>query len=778
MKRLKKNSPNERTVVLLLIVFLTLFPTFAYCQLYFDGHVVKDKSLQIFSESKEIYNYPWTGGMNSCQFGEVDLNMDGIKDLFVFDRHGDRIMTFINGGTPNTVDYEYAPEYIDNFPDLFDWAILVDYNMDGKEDIFTYAGILPGIIVYKNVSDNELEFELEVYPYLESLQGSIYTNILVTDVDYPGISDIDNDGDLDILTFWGLGAFVDMHKNLSMENYGIPDSLDYEKTTSCWGHFAENDESNIIYLDTCLGGIGCQSNLNEVLNQNKDSRHTGSTFLLLDLNGDNDKDLVLGDVDYPNLLELINGGDPDSAYIISQDTLFPSYNKPVNLISMPAASYTDVDNNGISDLILSPFDPSLTTSKNKSSVWLYLNEGENNIPQFDFEQGNFLQDGMIDVGSGAYPVLEDYNGDGLEDLFISNYGYYIYSTYSPGLVLNSVYWSGITLFRNIGTITEPDFQHVTHDFENIQSLELTGIYLTFGDVDGDNDKDMIIGDESGTLKYFENQAGEEQPMEFAEPIEDYAGIDVGFFSTPQLYDLNLDGLLDIAIGEEAGNLNYFENIGTTSNPDFTFITDSLGKVNVTDPQVSYTGYSTPYFFKNMENETNLVIGSESGKVFYYKNIDDNLEGEFEENDSLYLIIDDEPFELMNGIRTGATLNDLNNDGYYDLIVGNYSGGLNFYPGAEPPGVSNISRQENFNFVLLLFPNPARDFINVSVKGNELSSHIHINLYNLMSKKVDSRSFSSNSIYELDVIQLRIGVYICELIIDKDIRLYERFIIVR
>ena len=70
---------------------------------------------------------------------------------------------------------------------------------------------------------------------------------------------------------------------------------------------------------------------------NKDNRHTGSTFLLLDLDADNDKDLVLGDVDYSNLIELVNGGDSDSAYMISQDTVFPSYNKPVNLMSMPAA---------------------------------------------------------------------------------------------------------------------------------------------------------------------------------------------------------------------------------------------------------------------------------------------------------------------------------------------------------------------------------------------------------------------------------------------------------
>ena len=30
--------------------------------------------------------YPWAGGMNSCQFGSIDLNFDGKSDLVIFDR--------------------------------------------------------------------------------------------------------------------------------------------------------------------------------------------------------------------------------------------------------------------------------------------------------------------------------------------------------------------------------------------------------------------------------------------------------------------------------------------------------------------------------------------------------------------------------------------------------------------------------------------------------------------------------------------------------------------
>lgn len=751
----------------------------ANAQLYFDGSTDKSNSVQVFDESKEILPYPWAGGMNSCQFGEIDLNLDGIMDLFVFDRQGNRILPFINGGAQNMTDYAYAPQYIANFPELFEWAILVDYNMDGKMDIFTYADILPGIIVYKNVSEAELAFELIVYPYLESYQGGGYTNILVTDVDYPGISDIDNDGDLDILTFWGLGAFVEMHLNLSMEKYGTPDSLDYIKTTSCWGYFAENDESNIIYLDTCMGGTNCNSEYLENVKDRK-TRHTGSTFLLLDLDGDNDKDLLLGDVDYPNLIQLINGGNPDSAYMISQDTAFPSNDKPVNLFSMPAAAYIDVNNDNINELILSPFDPGLTTSQNKNSVWLYDNSGANDYPEFDFADEGFIQSGMIDLGSGAYPVFEDYDGDGLADLIISNFGYYIYSYYAPGMFLESVYWSNIALYKNTGSTNNPAFTSITYDFANLHQYHLTGIFPSFGDLDGDSDKDMIIGMANGTLWYFENSADQNIIWEFNEPVVDYQNIDVGDFSTPQLYDLNGDDLLDLVIGETNGNLNYYENTGSATSPNFSFVTDSLGKVNVTDPQISYTGYSTPFFFANMEDEINLLVGSESGKIYYYTDIADNLEGEFEENDSLYLLINNEPFELMNGIRTGATLNDLDNDGYFDLFVGNYSGGLNYYYGTEAPPVSGFNKSNKDLIRCELYPNPASDMVFIDF-GNTLEyKYVHINVYNLTSTKVISTDLTYNLDLSLSVDFLPVGIYICEIILDgeKKEQVYKRLVISR
>jgi hypothetical protein len=63
----------------------------------------------------------------------IDLNGDGKKDLFVFDRQGGVVLTFLQ----TSAGLAYAPQYETMFPELSDWVKLIDYNCDGKLDIFS-----------------------------------------------------------------------------------------------------------------------------------------------------------------------------------------------------------------------------------------------------------------------------------------------------------------------------------------------------------------------------------------------------------------------------------------------------------------------------------------------------------------------------------------------------------------------------------------------------------------------------------------------------------------
>ncbi len=679
--------------------------------------------VKVFSDSRFEFKYPWAGGMNSCQFGKTDLDLDGVKDLVVFDRIGDRIMPFLVVNSAGSYDYRYAPEYAGKFPSLSHWVIFVDYNLDGKVDLFTYSPGYAGMIVYKNTSVTELEFRVEVFPYLKSFQGGGYVNILVTYADYPAITDLDNDGDLDILTFYGLGSFVEKHKNQSMEKYGHADSLDFERTEYCWGYFAESEESNDLTLDTCLrcgeawrhGGMaGSKITWNlEPGTWNKETRHTGSTFCIMDLNADALPDLLLGDVDYPNLVALYNGGNIDTAHMTSFDWQYPPGDQAVNLYSMPAAFYDDFDFDGIKDLLVSPFDPSPFNPENFRSNWLYHNYGSNQGPQFSLHTSSFLQKDMLDFGAGAYPVFFDADQDGLQDLVVGNYGYYDSSYLDQNLILHTIHKGHLAWLRNSGTITQPAFTLVDRDFANISLLNLVGVMPAFGDLDGDGDADMLLGYENGQLIFFENIAATGSTADFTLKEWNYLSVDVGSFSTPQLFDLNKDNLPDLVIGEKGGNLNYYQNTGSLQNPVFSFITDSLSKINVTDYNVSLDGFSVPHFYRGGSGNTHLLVGSEQGRVFYFTDIDDNLTGKFTLSDTLAGLIGLQEIREDFGYRTSAALRDLDQDGYPELIAGNFSGGLN-YSGKNSPSPVNRVNSGHFSDLpeVTVYPNPANDRITV------------------------------------------------------------------
>ena len=66
-------------------------------------------------------DYPWAGGINAAQFSTIHLNNDTIEDLFIFDRTGNKVLTFVNNGIGS--GYVYAPEYESQFPALKSWAL-------------------------------------------------------------------------------------------------------------------------------------------------------------------------------------------------------------------------------------------------------------------------------------------------------------------------------------------------------------------------------------------------------------------------------------------------------------------------------------------------------------------------------------------------------------------------------------------------------------------------------------------------------------------------------
>jgi hypothetical protein len=701
----------------------------------------------------------WAGGLNYPQFSDIDLDQDGDKDLWLFDKQGNKVVTLVNQGTSGQPNYTFTHDFdlIEPFRDLKEWALLRDYNCDGKEDIFTYS--LGGFAVYKNISNsNGLAFQLVDTLVKTNYQPTI-ANLYVTQVDIPSIEDIDGDGDLDVLTFSIFGNYVEYHRNLSQELYGTCDSLTYEVRNRCWGFFSENLNNNSVTLNN-----PCQYNVpapemgeavlratqelladpHGMLQSDEERAHVGSTLLAIDLDGDEDKDMLMGDVLFPTIVALYNGGTVDTAFMTSEDTLFPLYDQSVNLQIFPAPFYEDVDNDGKRDLIVTPNYKSL--SHNFQGVWWYKNIGTDAAPVFAFQKPDLFQDRMIDVGEGAYPVLFDHNSDGLMDLIVANYGYYQFG---------GVYPSKLALFENTGSATSPAFTLVDDDYED---LSISGIgaamYPAFGDLDGDGDKDMYIGDLQGRLHYFTNvSTGPVADFQLTQPQDTSIGgsvIDVGQFATPQLFDVDDDGLLDLLVGERNGNVNYLRNVGTAGQREWSLTNDSLGAVVVSE-WWNVTGYSVPHMYLNDLGDRELLVGSEVGWLYHYEGIEGNLNGVFNLTDSMWQ-------DVREGERTAVTLYDFNEDGYRDAIIGNFRGGVGFWKNSFGVGVAEVEAVAPDAFVLA--PNPAMDQADLILQ-QAASADARVSLVNDLGQVVRTVPVRNRRI-SLPVNGLPAGIYLVRL----------------
>lgn len=690
---------------------------------------------------------PWAGGINYGQFSSIDYNFDGLEDLVIFDRSGDEFVLMEHVINTSVHSYSYVYKGFLYFPpDCKYRSAFVDYDSDGKKDLFTYG--IGGIKVYRNIGNATLGLQWQlITDILQTDYVGDISNLYVSASDIPAYSDIDFDGDMDILTFHIGGQNVEYHQNQSMELYGIPDSLIFVLKNQCWGKFSEDPNNNDLFLNQTAYPCenGDIANPLRPANVGKDSinesvtRHSGSTLLAMDVNNNGVMDLILGDVAYPNITLLVNGGTAPNTNspMISQDHDYPSVVHPAYMQLFPAMYWEDVDFDGKKDLIVAP--NARTVSENQNSVQFFKNTGTNALPNFVYQENNFLQKDMIDHGLGSIPVLVDENGDGLKDLLVANF-----VRYKPTLNLESVF----QLYRNTGTSTNPEFTLVNNDYLSLSSLGL-GLRATptFGDLDSDGDQDLIIGKENGTLVRFTNTAGAGNIMNFGTPVSvnDHTGtpIQVVSYAFPQLFDLNKDGLLDLIVGKKTGEISYYQNTGTSSNAIFTLITQNLGQADISP---NPDGYAAPHFFR-VNDTTHLFVGAYNGKLNYYRNIDGHLA-----DGDTFSLYSDSYMDLEVGLYSTVFVDDINGNGFLNLFVGQDLGGLFLFE-ADP--LSSVSLEEfKIESNLVLSPNPGDQLIHILSK-EKITADLKLHgVYNVLGQKQDLELSGMT----IDVSNLSIGAY--------------------
>jgi hypothetical protein len=703
---------------------------------------------------------PWVGGLNYVQFSEIDFDYDGDMDLVVFDRTTDNIKVYEN--FDNGVSSEYIFRY--NLQTLFPSDIryrlfLADYNLDGKNDIFTYG--IGGVKVYKNVGNAIIGLQWEVASELLYSQFPFnYSNLYVSSADIPAISDIDNDGDLDILTFSLGGSHLEYHQNQSQDLYGHSDSLIFELRNECWGKFGEDpSNSNIVLNDPvapCTTTVIVNPEMTELI---APKAHSGSTILALDFDNNGVKDLILGDISSPGMVKLINGGTAvnTNSAMISFESNFPINTTPIQLQIFPGAFYLDVDFDGKKDLIVGANAKS--ASENEKSIRFYKNTGQNAQPNFIFQNNNFLQKDMIDHGSGSIPVFYDQNGDGEQDLVVANF-----FRYKPVLDKESTF----ALYRNTSSGPNQQLTLVDDNYLDLASLNL-GLRSvpTFGDLDNDGDDDLIVARENGNLMYFNNIGGAGNAV-FTSPVQPMlngSGIAINHetFSFPQLFDLNQDGKLDLILGRKNGTMVYYENTGTLTNAVFTLKNTQLGNVNVAN--ISPDGYAAPHFFRHQDT-TYLFCGAYDGKLHYYKGIDGKIT-----QDSSFTLHSDNFLNIDSKGYSSFWVNDFDSNGFLDLFYGHDLGGIVHL---EVDSSSTASLPEVQLEKVLIYPNPSKGVVYIRAEKSEIKN---LRLYDALGKEVAIDWVVEGKEIKLQMIQQTKGVYILHTEMESGAVLADRIVFV-
>lgn len=198
---------------------------------------------------------------------------------------------------------------------------------------------------------------------------------------------------------------------------------------------------------------------------------------------------------------------------------------------------------------------------------------------------------------------------------------------------------------------------------------------SFGDIDGDGDYDMFSGTEAGGIAYFENTGDADNPnfVQQTGASNPFDGVDVGDKSTAALVDMDGDLDYDMVIGEELGTFLYYENTGTTMAPTFVAVTGASNPFDGVD-----VGNRSQITFVDLDADGDFdgVSGEFAGNINYFENTGTAMAPVFTEQ-----VGGSNPFNAFtaggNNISTAA-LGDVDNDMDYDFVMGNNDGTFSYF----------------------------------------------------------------------------------------------------
>ncbi len=318
----------------------------------------------------------------------------------------------------------------------------------------------------------------------------------------------------------------------------------------------------------------------------------------------------------------------------------------VNAANSPA--FVDLDSDGDFDLVVGDSD---------GKLHLYTNRGSAHVP--DYADSGVIEDSdgnVIDVGFHSRPVFGDLDGDGDQDMIVGN---------EEGTVL---------FYENRGDATTPSW-HDSGPFVRADGEPIRVEYNScpaLADVDGDMDLDLLVGDYFGHITEFRNIGDRAVPSWSApEALTDTWGnpIDVGYYSTPRLGDIDSDGDLDLIVGADSGRVYLILNQGGTA----TALWEERGELlDHHDNPIDVGYYSRPFLVDiDADGDLDLFVGNGSGFLAYYGNTGTDKAPVWTRLSARYN-------SLGTDYRSAPYLVDIDHDGDLDLFTGAQDGTIYFF----------------------------------------------------------------------------------------------------
>jgi hypothetical protein len=214
------------------------------------------------------------------------------------------------------------------------------------------------------------------------------------------------------------------------------------------------------------------------------------------------------------------------------------------------------------------------------------------------------------------------------------------------------------VFRNNGSAQQPVFRLA-------DTLDLANSFHyapTLGDVDADGDLDLLLGTwNQGVLVY--RNAGSAREPRWQQDTTATIALTRGSNATPALVDIDADGDLDLFVGEASGELNFYRNTGTAQAFRFEFVTDVYEAIDV-------GRRSHPAFYDfDGDSDFDLITGQESGGSSFFRNNGSRSAPKFIADPTLVA-----PLPTLGS----PVIVDLNGDRQTELVSGGTSGGLFYF----------------------------------------------------------------------------------------------------